>query len=143
MKGLCVHSADWRESGAIWAGHISGDVWRATDVFFHHELGEALGGPLFLELSESAKYRLYELLNRKGLRLIGLIHTHPEEWVGMSEVDEQNQIGSRIGFWSLVAPWYGRKPWALSKMGVHERLEKGWRRLEQAELLERIRIVRR
>lgn len=109
-------------------------------MYFHHELGDDRAGPLSLELSETAKYRLYDTLHREQLRLIALIHTHPREWVDLSEVDAQNQLSSRIGFWSLVVPWYARRTWRATSMGVHERTERGWHRLTKKEVQHRFRI---
>ncbi len=86
---------------------------------------------------------LYERLRDQNLRLVALIHTHPEEWVGLSAVDEENQISSRIGFWSLVVPHYGREPWHLDEIGVHERLEIGWRQLTPQEVRKRVCVATR
>jgi proteasome lid subunit RPN8/RPN11 len=138
MEGLRARSANWRESAAIWAGTITERGWHAQDVYFHHDLGDNRSGPLFLDLNEQSKYILYDTLRQRGLCLVALIHTHPAEWVDLSAIDEQNQISSRIGFWSLVVPHYGRKPWNLKMMGVHERAETGWHRLSAKEIQRRI-----
>jgi proteasome lid subunit RPN8/RPN11 len=142
MSGLREQSANCRESGAIWAGQVVGDSWIATKVFFHHELGNDRSGAQFLELSEAVKFQLYETLAGQGLRLIALIHTHPAGWVDLSGLDQQNQLGSRVGFWSLVSPFYGRRPWWLCRMGIHERLEVGWHRLSAKEIRRRVHFGR-
>ena len=98
----------------------------ASDVVFHHELCDDRAGPLFLELTERAKFDLYRNLGASGRKLVGMIHTHPEEWVELSPTDQKNQICSRVGFWSLVAPWYGRPRCELGTMGVHVRTDSGW-----------------
>jgi len=95
-----------------------------------------------LELTERAKFDLYRELAGSGLKLIALIHTHPENWVGLSPIDEQNQICSRIGFWSLVVPWYGRKPWRVNRFGVHLRSDPGWYRVPQKQISNRIIITK-
>lgn len=112
----------------------------AQDVYYHHELCDDLAGPLFLELSEAAKFRLYADLASRGLRLIAVLHTHPYDWVDLSEVDQQNQLCSRLGFWSIVIPRYAKKPWMVTRFGVHVRIENGWERLKKAEVSRRILI---
>jgi proteasome lid subunit RPN8/RPN11 len=126
LARLAERSAGWRESAAIWAGTLDGNDAIASDVFFHHELCDDQAGPLFLEVTEQAKFDLYRTVAAKGKKLVGMVHTHPEDWVELSPVDEQNQLCSRIGFWSLVVPWYGRPPWDYGRMGVHVRADTGW-----------------
>lgn len=138
LGGLATRSQDWRESGAIWAGGLSGDDALASEVYFHHDLCNDKGRPLSMELSEDAKFQLYETLGQRGLKLVGMIHTHPEDWVELSPVDKRNQLCSRIGFWSLVVPWYARQPWQLSVMGIHARSDTGWERFNGTEIFERI-----
>ena len=126
LTRLNERSAGWRESAAIWIGQLDGNDAVASDVLFHHELCDDGAGPLFVELTERAKFDLYRNIGASGKKLVGMIHTHPEEWVGLSESDQRNQICSRVGFWSLVAPWYGKPPWELGSMGVHVRIDSGW-----------------
>lgn len=142
LTGLKVRSAGWRESAAIWAGQVKGETeWIAQCAYFHHELCNDQAGPLSLELSEKAKYRLYEELSHHHLRLIALIHTHPTNWVGLSAIDEQNQLCSRVGFWSIVVPFYARARTGFETMGVHVRAESGWLRLTGQETTERVTVV--
>jgi hypothetical protein len=133
LRGLQERSAGWRESAAIWAGHVDASTWKAEEVQFHHDLCDDLAGPLSLQLSEKAKYDLYIQLGKKGFRLVGLVHTHPHKWVDLSEVDKENQVCSRLGFWSLVIPQYASPPWIIAQFGVHVRVEDGWYRLNEFE----------
>ena len=140
LRGLAARSADWRESAAVWAGTMTGVDSFVTSVSFHHELCDDRGGPLSLELTEDAKFALYQTLRDQNLKLISLIHTHPEDWVGLSLVDQNNQLCSRIGFWSLVVPRYGRYPWDLSAFGVHVKGNEGWVQLSAADAKERVQV---
>jgi len=142
MGTLRERGAGWRESAAVWGGVIAGDLWQAQIVYFHHELGDDRGGPLSLELSESAKFRLYDTLKQKHLRLVALIHTHPCDWVDLSDVDRENQLSSRLGFWSIVVPWYAQRSWNSQEMGIHERTEEGWHRLSTGEVERRFKVER-
>src|ERR1022692_3189712 len=134
LSKLAKRSSGWRESAGIWAGTISGDDATVTNLYLHHELCDDRGRAYSLELTEEAKFALYRTLAASGLKLIALIHTHPENWVGLSPIDERNQICSRIGFYSLVVPWYGRKPAQLSSLGFHVRGDSGWQRIPASHI---------
>jgi hypothetical protein len=137
VSGLRARSAAWRESACVWTGARDGQV---TDVHFHHELGDDQATALSLELPEDAKFALYEHLAARGESLLALLHTHPEEWVGLSRIDQRNQVSSRIGFWSIVLPYYAAKNWNQAEVGFHIRCDRGWRRIEGDALCERFRV---
>lgn len=141
MAGLQARSANYRESAAVWAGTITKGGWRAQRVYFHHQLCDDHGGPLFLELSEQAKFRLYQQLAYEKLSIIALLHTHPEGWVGLSPIDERNQLSSRVGFWSIVVPRYAQEPHIMSEMGIHVRRNDGWYQLDAGEIITRMIVA--
>jgi hypothetical protein len=140
VSGLRDRSSGRRESGAIWSGDLYEADSEVRDVLFFHDLCDDRGRSLSLELSEEAKFALYEELARRGQKLIGMVHTHPEGWVGLSGIDEANQLCSRIGFWSLVLPYYAMRPWAVTATGVHIRVDKGWHQFSKEESKTRIII---
>ncbi|HTD24067.1 MAG TPA: hypothetical protein VK738_15525 [Terriglobales bacterium] len=142
LFGLRERSVTRRESGAIWAGKIDGtNNWVGEQVYFHHELCDERGTALSLELTEAAKFQLYQKLSKEGRQLIALLHTHPEDWVDLSSIDQDNQLSSRIGFWSIVIPWYARPPWDTEAMGIHVRSNPGWYRLTESEIRRRFLIT--
>lgn len=141
LDGLRQRSADWRESGAIWAGELDGVNSTAREVLFFHDLCDDQGRALSLELSEAAKFSLYKGLAARNLKLVGMIHTHPEDWVGLSYIDQANQLCSRIGFWSLVLPYYGTQMWNINTTGVHIRISEGWHQFSRKEAAERIIVL--
>jgi len=110
-------------------------------VIFHHELGDDRATALALELPEAAKFALYRDLADRQEALLALLHTHPEQWVGLSAIDEQNQVSSRVGFWSIVVPFYGVCDWAPQELGCHVRCEFGWRQLAVDEVISSLVIV--
>jgi proteasome lid subunit RPN8/RPN11 len=140
LQGLRERSAGRRESGAIWAGDLEGSHAVARQVLFFHELCEDHGEAISLELSEDAKFHLYRDLASRGLKLVGMIHTHPKDGVELSYIDRRNQLCSRIGFWSIVLPWYGSRSWNLTETGVHIRIDKGWFQLSPEEAAKRIAV---
>jgi proteasome lid subunit RPN8/RPN11 len=131
VSGLRDRSAGWRESACVWIGTRSNEVKK---VVFHHELADDHATALSLELPESAKYSLYRQLGRDEHRILALLHTHPESWVDLSWIDQQNQISSRLGFLSIVLPFYGEANWDLTTVGFHVKCERGWRRLSVPEI---------
>lgn len=131
LRELRSRSAGWRESAAIWAGNRDGTV---KQVLFHHQLADDRGGPLSLELPETAKFDLYRKLASEDQILLALLHTHPAAWVGLSAIDQQNQLSSRVGFWSIVLPHYGRCTWNKREIGFHVRGERGWTTLRTEEV---------
>lgn len=141
LSELRLRSAGWRESAAILCGRVIGSEWIVEIVRFHHHLCDDRGRPLSIRLTESAKYGLYTELNRLGLRLIAGIHTHPEDWVDLSWIDQQNQLCSRTGFWSIVVPWYAEQSWQLDGIGIHIRTRDGWCRLTTEQTRKYVQIT--
>lgn len=135
-----MQSAGWRESGALWIGSLDGECAHVADVLFYHDLGEDNGRPFSLEISEDTKLSLYGVLAQRRLKLLAMLHTHPAGWVGLSSIDEANQLCSRIGFWSLVLPWYGSRSWSLKRTGVHIRTNNGWHQFSFEQAKDRILI---
>lgn len=131
MCELRARSSGWRESAAIWTGDKTGSV---KNVYFHHQLANDKGGPLSLELPEHAKFELYKSLAKEGQAIVALLHTHPEDWVGLSWIDQQNQLSSKVGFWSIVIPNYASGEWNNKNIGFHLRAEKGWAQLADNEI---------
>lgn len=140
VEGLRSRSDGWRESGAIWIGKLNGADSIVEDVLFYHDLCDDKGRSLSLELSEAAKYSLYATLAAQGKKLVGMIHTHPRDWVGLSPIDQANQLCSRIGFWSLVLPHYATKAWSTDTSGVHIRVDNGWYQFDRAGARQRVAI---
>lgn len=137
VEGLRARSNGWRESACVWTGNRDG---RVTDVLFHHELAHDRVTRLSLELPEAAKFVLYERLGKRGEALLALLHTHPDDGVDLSPVDQRNQLSSRVGFWSIVFPYYGARDWQIEETGFHVRCDRGWRRLDVTEVRERLHV---
>lgn len=138
LDGLRERSGGWRESGAIWIGDVKDSRSSVQDVLLLHDLCDDKGRSLSLELSEEAKFALYRELAERGQKLVGMIHTHPEDWVDLSRIDKANQLCSRIGFWSLVLPYYGERSWKIESTGVHIRIDSGWHWFSKEESLRRL-----
>lgn len=127
-------SAGQRESGAVILGTGNSTKARiASKVLGYHELCDDRATDVFVELSEAGKLKLYSQLEREKLQLVAMVHTHPGGWVGLSPIDQANQLSSRVGFWSIVLPHFGKQPWDLDLVGFHIRQNRGWHQLAQEE----------
>ena len=140
IDGLRKQSGGWRESGAIWIGDLDGSISTVVDVLFFHDLCDDKGRSLSLELSQEAKFALYKEVAKREQKLVGMIHTHPEDWVDLSGIDKANQLCSRIGFWCLVLPYYAQRPWSIGATGVHIRADCGWHWFKRPESLKRVTV---
>lgn len=140
-QGLRSRSDGERESAAVLVGHVVGRVAYAVDIYFHQELDDDHAGPLSVQLSEAGKIRLYAELSSRNLKIAALIHTHPARWVGLSWIDERNQICSRVGVLSIVVPNYGRTSASIRRCGVHVRTDTGWMRLSPADAVQQVEIT--
>jgi len=107
---------------------------------FHHDLADDRATRFSLELPETAKFALYERLQGRGEALLALLHTHPDHHVGLSLVDQRNQLSSRVGFWSIVLPYYAVRDWRPEEIGFHVRCDLGWRRLNPTQVQERLHV---
>ncbi len=137
VAGLRERSAGWRESACMWIGTPAGVVERVT---FHHELADDGATALSLELPEFAKFALYQQMAREKRRILALLHTHPDSWVDLSWIDQQNRVSSRLGFLSLVLPYYGARDWNYEEIGFHFKCDRGWRRIYGAEAVAAVQI---
>ena len=138
VEGLRARSNRWRESACVWTGARDGRG--VTDVLFHHQLADDRATRFSLELPETAKFALYERLGKRNEALLALLHTHPGDGVELSLVDQRNQLSSRVGFWSIVLPYYGVLDWQTEDIGFHVRCDRGWRRLDVTEVQERLHV---
>jgi len=82
-----------------------------------------------------------EATRPRGWVNLAQLHTHPGEWVGHSQYDDE-MANSRRAL-SLVFPRFGRpsRSW-IRKIGVHEFIAGEWRRLSVRRVKERLRLNR-
>jgi hypothetical protein len=75
------------------------------------------------------------------MRRLGQIHSHPSEWTGHSEHDDQFAFSRRDGALSIVVPHYAACAPGLHDCGVHVCQNGTWHQLPQARLQEWLLIV--
>lgn len=75
------------------------------------------------------------------LRRLAQVHTHPCDWTGHSQWDNDWAYSQLPGAISIVLPHFGRRQLDLEQAGVHVRTPAGWQQLPQEQMLSWLRIV--
>lgn len=138
-EGLRERGNGLREAACVWAGRRRQGRWSVEDVIFIDDLPGTHASALRHSTSPKASAALFGILRSRNLAIAADIHTHPDDWVGLSEIDQLHPIEYRVGLIALVLPWYGEVVPSLHVTGVHEYAGDGeWRLLEPAEVVETI-----
>ena len=133
------HGAKGSEGLALWLGTAQGSRIEVT------HLVEVFGPgfvttPLYMNLSLRAMSALTDLADRLGTYLVGQIHSHPENFLDLSDLDIRQ--GIRIpDYLSLVCPYYAQRPLNdYANCGVHVFEGLRYRRLSQTEISKRLLV---
>lgn len=96
--------------------------------------------PLHMSLSLNAMTRLTQLTEELDVFLIGQIHSHPGNFVDLSELDKRH--GIRIpDYLSVVCPYYAQRDIVnLEEFGFHVFEKNKYRRILNKEISTRISI---
>lgn len=76
-----------------------------------------------------------------GLVRLAQVHTHGNDWVNHSWVDDQRAYSQRDGALSLVLPFHATGLPTLWQAGIHVREPTGWRRVTGEDINNLIRLV--
>ena len=79
-----------------------------------------------------------EAMDEAGQHLVPLIrlaqvHTHPTNWVGHSEADDDLAYSHHDGAVSIIIPNYGKSDFSQDELGVLRCQDKCWRELSNSE----------
>lgn len=141
VRGLAGRSQGLRESGCIWAGKRNELTWTVKEVVFLDDLPGVRRHQLYHRMPRVAINKLFELLREKDLQIIADLHTHPTDWVELSDTDKIHPIEYRIGLIAIVFPNFAQFPHTFINLGVHEYLGSSeWQRLSLSEVNKRIII---
>jgi proteasome lid subunit RPN8/RPN11 len=139
--GLQRRSAGENEAACVWLGTRSPHLERALEVVYLDDLPGTVGRRLQHRTSRQAVDMMLELARTKRMSIVGDLHTHPGEWVDLSEVDREHPIEYRVGLLALVIPSFGRGGADLTRTGVHEYAGAGrWNTFESHDHGTRIEI---
>jgi JAB domain-containing protein similar to deubiquitination enzymes len=98
--------------------------------------------PLSVKTSNKSNFSVIRLLNANSLKYIGQVHSHPTDWVGHSEGDDENAPFRTENILSLVVPTYckeGLLP--LTKCGLHRYTKGKFIRLSDKYIRKHFKIV--
>jgi len=139
--GLRNRGQGWHETACVWAGHRSGQEERVVEIIFLDDLPGVESFELQHRTSRTATEILFEMLRQKQLSIIADVHTHPEDWVDLSRVDQAHPIEYRPGLTALVLPYYASREPSINATGVHIYCGKGrWRRLTKRMAEKKVQI---
>lgn len=140
--GLRRRGDERRESACVWLGTRDRAEERACEVVFLDDLPGTVARRLHHRTSLAAVAALMQRARALGLVIVADIHTHPGEWVGLSELDQAHPIEYRVGLVALVLPRFASGPPELQLTGVHEYLGDGrWRGFAGEDLARRVCIT--
>lgn len=133
-----THGAHGNEGLALWLG-TSDDSQRVMVTHAIEVYGTGfVTAPLQMRLSFRAMSALTDLADRLGCYLVGQIHSHPANYIDLSDVDKD--LGIRVqDYLSVVCPHYAQRPdLLLSDCGLHVFEGANYRRLLSAEISRRV-----
>jgi hypothetical protein len=80
-------------------------------------------------------------LRLQRMTRLAQLHTHGNDWVGHSPVDDACAYSQQPGAISIVLPYHGNGAPQLHDCGVHVRQLNGWKRLADSAINDHVRIV--
>lgn len=95
----------------------------------------------YFRVSAAAMSRAGAHLRRDRMARLAQVHTHGDNWLDHSPIDDEDAYSQRIGSLSFVLPKHAELRPTLHAAGVHVRERSGWRRLTGAEITESIHVV--
>jgi hypothetical protein len=130
-----MRSAGEREMVVYWAGIEIAGADMPTGMVATVVCPKILSGRAAFRLADGQMGRIAEWCARRRMWILAPVHTHPND-EPHSEVDECFPLSHRIGFLSLVIPFFAVHS-VVSKplWQVHERQEQGWAKVEAGERL--------
>lgn len=138
-EGLQLRSAGQVEAACVWLGTRTDTAQVAVEVVFLDDLPGTIGRRLQHRTSRQAVAMLLEIAREKQLSIVADLHTHPSDWIDLSEVDQEHPIEYRRGLIALVLPRFALGLPDLARTGVHEYIGNGqWSTLSIEERNERI-----
>lgn len=140
-SGLASRGGGQREAACIWAGHRDDQSETVEQIVFLDDFDETVAHGLYHRTPRSVTAELFRLLRERELVIVGDVHSHPDEWVGLSPVDSAHPIEYRVGLRALVLPHYSIGEPSTETVGVHEYLgDKRWHQLSISEVRRVLRI---
>jgi hypothetical protein len=136
---VLARGAAGQEAALIWTGMVSGNIAVATTAVLFTGSSSFGGG---VRISEHTTGLLYDHCQRRGLTLLGQVHSHPGR-AFHSQPDAELPHSPEKGFLSVVIPNFGDCPfddfatWAVFEQESYEK----WREWAPSEKRSRLQIL--
>lgn len=118
MRELARRGRGERESGAFLLAHTDSAPRKVSATVFFDDLHEdALNGAV--SIPGTAFARLWEICERRSLRVIADIHTHPGSGVQQSHIDAANPMVARRGHVGIIVPHFAQRDTRPERVGYH------------------------
>ena len=118
-----------RPADGAWAAATTLVLPNAAHTRGHYEISAR-------EMSRAGRH-----LRQFGLLRLAQMHSHPQDWTGHSEFDDEMSFSHRDGALSIVVPHYGACSPGLADCGVHLCHDGQWQQIAPGDLSEHVGIV--
>jgi hypothetical protein len=135
LEVLRLYGSVGSEGLVFWGGTITAASIQVTGLYIPGH--EPQGGRVKLTREEG--HWLLHRLQERDEKLLAQFHSHGES-ADHSDGDDERAASAHVGFFSLVAPDFGREVAMPTQCGVHEYNGTGFRRLGEDEVSQRIVI---
>jgi hypothetical protein len=126
------------EGLVYWAGKTNSNKVEVLMVIAPH----TKSAPLKVEVSNKFNFPVVRMLNANSLKYIGLVHSHPTDWVDHSDGDNECAPFRSDGIISIVVPNYSKNGLLpLTTCGIHRYSNGKFGRLSDAYVSKHFKVV--
>ncbi len=109
-----------RESGAFLLAKASAPKRRVEAVAYYDDLDPGCLDTGYIEFRARGYSTLWEFCEKRGLKAVADVHTHPGPDVGQSRVDRAHPMIAVAGHIAMILPHFGASsPWSLVDAGIY------------------------
>ncbi|MFC0541941.1 hypothetical protein [Kutzneria chonburiensis] len=102
---------------------------------------DAVTSPGNFTVPVDAMERAGEHFEALGVVRLAQVHTHGNDFVDHSHIDDRRAYSQRAGALSIVLPWHAAGRPTLWQSGIHLREPAGWRRVTGPRIDEIVRVL--
>lgn len=129
------------ESIAYWTGSFVNADAKINNVMFANSYSEFVSGQLSAKMPLSATFKIAEEIHNRKEILFAQIHSHPFE-AFHSWIDDKYAISFRLGFFSIVVPYFGKNISRLNQCKIYEYVgNTNWAELTDIENSRRFEVI--
>lgn len=129
-----------KEGIAYWSGILDSNKAMIQNVIFANEYPEFYNEQYFANVSLGTSFKIGEKIHERDEILFAQVHTHPAE-AFHSFVDNNHPISHRVGFLSVVIPYFGKGVTSLSQCKVYEYEGKAnWNEMKKDEIEKKFEV---